>query len=200
MARRRFQCRLAAVWRRWQHYSSNVGNIILPLLARRRIRCCSLQFAVRCWLAAVPMLVSCSFPTPGRRWKHYSAIVGPIRFRCRPAAECQCWLNAGLWCKTASPQHWLQRWAEVDNCWQLHLANMGPTMQCLLGSRGGVLKNRPVLGSRTALFFQSLKFCWKTPETSRKNFEYLFCFPQLEHRRSQRGGRGNPPLQLKFHR
>ena len=64
-----------------------------------------------------------------------------------------------------------------------------------LASKPQVLENCPVLGSRTALFFESLKFCWKTPETSRKIFEYLFCFPQLEHRRSQRGegGRGNPP-------
>ena len=31
-----------------------------------------------------------------------------------------------------------------------------------------VLENCPVLGSRTALFFDQLKFHWKTPETSRK--------------------------------
>ena len=41
--------------------------------------------------------------------------------------------------------------------------------------------------SRTALFFEPLKFCWKTPETSRKICKYLFCFPQLEHRLSQAG-------------
>ena len=57
-----------------------------------------------------------------------------------------------------------------------------------LASKPQVLENCPFLGSRTALFFESLKFCWKTPETSRKICEYLFCFPQLEHRRSQRGG------------
>ena len=50
-----------------------------------------------------------------------------------------------------------------------------------------VLKNCPVLGSRTALFFEPLKFCWKTPETSRKVCKYLFCFPQLEHRLGQTG-------------
>ena len=39
----------------------------------------------------------------------------------------------------------------------------------------------------TALFFKQLKFCWKTPENSRKICKYLFCFPQLEHRLSQVG-------------
>ena len=37
-----------------------------------------------------------------------------------------------------------------------------------------VLENCPVLGSRTALFFEPLKFCWKTPETLRKICEDLF--------------------------
>ena len=65
-----------------------------------------------------------------------------------------------------------------------------------------VLENCPVLGSRTALFFEQIKFRWKTPETSRKFCEQLFCFPHLEHRRSQKGGGGggreglSPP---KFH-
>ena len=36
-----------------------------------------------------------------------------------------------------------------------------------LASKPQVLENWPVLGSRTALFFEQLKFCWKTPETSR---------------------------------
>ena len=43
-----------------------------------------------------------------------------------------------------------------------------------------VLKNCPVLDSKTALFFEPLKFCWKTPETLRKICKDLFCFPQLE--------------------
>ena len=37
-----------------------------------------------------------------------------------------------------------------------------------LPSKSQVLENCPVLDSRTALFFELLKFCWKTPETSRK--------------------------------
>ena len=49
-----------------------------------------------------------------------------------------------------------------------------------LASKPQILKNCPVLGSRTALFFKPLKFCWKTPETSRKFCEDLFCFPLLE--------------------
>ena len=88
---RSFRCWLAAVSRLW----AIVGNIIPPLLARRRIRCCSLQFAVRCWLAAVPMLVSCSLPTTGRRWKHYSTIVGPTQVpmsaRCRMPMLAERW-------------------------------------------------------------------------------------------------------------
>ena len=43
-----------------------------------------------------------------------------------------------------------------------------------------VLKNCPVLGTRTALFFVPLKSCWKTSENSRKICKNLFCFPQLE--------------------
>ena len=65
-----------------------------------------------------------------------------------------------------------------------------------LASKPQVLENCPVLGSRTALFFEQLKSRWKTPETSRKICEHLFCFPHLEHRR--RKGEGGPP-QLKFH-
>ena len=60
-----------------------------------------------------------------------------------------------------------------------------------------VLENCPVLGSRTALFFEQLKFNWKTPENSRKFCEYLFCFPLLDHRRTQ-GGQGSrsPPTEI----
>ena len=50
-----------------------------------------------------------------------------------------------------------------------------------------------------ALFFKQLKFRWKTPETSRKICEHLFCFPHLEHRRSQGGGGkgpGSPSIEI----
>ena len=49
-----------------------------------------------------------------------------------------------------------------------------------LASQPQVLENCTVLGSRTALFFESWKFCRKTPDTSRKICENLFCFPLLE--------------------
>ena len=69
-----------------------------------------------------------------------------------------------------------------------------------LASKPQVLENCPVLGSRTVLFFEQFKFRWKTPETSRKICKQLFCFPHLEHRRSQKGGEGGGPApQLKFH-
>ena len=57
-----------------------------------------------------------------------------------------------------------------------------------LASKPQVLENCPVLGSRTALFFEQLKFRWKTSETSRKICEHFFCFPHLKHRRSQGEG------------
>ena len=73
-----------------------------------------------------------------------------------------------------------------------------------LASKPQVLETWPVLGSRTALFFEPLKFCWKTPENFQKICKYLFCFPHLEHRLSQGGGGGQgtrppPPPQFKFH-
>ena len=49
-----------------------------------------------------------------------------------------------------------------------------------LASKSQVLKNCPVLGLRTELYFEPLKFCRKTSETSRKICEDLFCFPRLE--------------------
>ena len=49
-----------------------------------------------------------------------------------------------------------------------------------LASKPQVLENCPVLGSRTALVFEKLKFCWKTPENPRKFAKIFFCFPQVE--------------------
>ena len=66
-----------------------------------------------------------------------------------------------------------------------------------LASKPQVLENCPVLGSRTGLFFEQLKFRWKTPETSRKICKLLFCFPHLEQRRRQgEGGRASPPIEI----
>ena len=48
-----------------------------------------------------------------------------------------------------------------------------------LASKPQVLENCPVLGSRTAQFFEQLKFRWKTTETSRKICEHLFLFSSL---------------------
>ena len=67
-----------------------------------------------------------------------------------------------------------------------------------VASKPQVLENCPVLGSRTALFFKQLKFRWKTPETSRKICEHVFCFPHLEHRRTQGEGVGPPPRHWNF--
>ena len=62
-----------------------------------------------------------------------------------------------------------------------------------LASKPQVLENFPVLGSRTALFFEQLKFRWKTPETLWKICQHLICFPHLEHWRSEGGDQGARP-------
>ena len=100
-----------------------------------------------------------------------------------------------------------QRWSPWRRPWprgrprEYILKSLASKVQSL-ASKPQVLENCPVLGSRTALFFDQLKFCWKTPETSRKICEYLFYFRLLEHRRSQGEGLREPapppPPQLKF--
>ena len=95
----------------------------------------------------------------------------------------------------------LQRWSPRGHILK-SLALASKVKSLTLASKPQVLENCPVLGSRTALFFEHLKFCWKTPETSRKICEYLFCFRLLEHRRSQgerAQGARHPSPQLNFH-
>ena len=66
-----------------------------------------------------------------------------------------------------------------------------------LASKPQVLENCPVLGSRTELFFELLKLCWKRPETLRNICKNLFYFPQLEHWCSQgSNGLGPPPIEI----
>ena len=45
-----------------------------------------------------------------------------------------------------------------------------------LASKPQVLENCPVLGTRIALVFLPLKFCWKAPEAPQKIFKELFLF------------------------
>ena len=69
-----------------------------------------------------------------------------------------------------------------------------------------VLENCPVLGSRTALFFEQLKFCWKTPETLGKFAITFFVFGYWsigvieieETTKGGGGGRGPAPLQIEI--
>ena len=58
----------------------------------------------------------------------------------------------------------------------LALASKVKSLAVALASKPQVLENCPVLGSWTVLFLKPLKFCWKTPETSRKTCEHLFLF------------------------
>ena len=92
-----------------------------------------------------------------------------------------------------------QRWCPRGRPWPRGRPRRHILKSLALASKPQVLENCPVLGSRTALFFGQLKFCWKTPATSRKICEFLFCFCLLEHRRSQgRGPRGpvQPPIKI----
>ena len=86
-----------------------------------------------------------------------------------------------------------QRWSPPGLPWPRGRPRGHILKSLALASKPQVLKNCPVLGMRTALVFEQLKFRWKTPETSLKICEHLFCFPQLEHRRRQGEG-GRPPL------
>ena len=109
---------------------------------------------------------------------------------------------------TAVPVLSKQRWSPRGRPWPrgrprghilkslaLALASKVKSLALALASKPQVLENCPVLGSRTALFFKQLQFPWKAPETSSKICEHFFCFPHLEHRRSQgKDGRGVRPL------
>ena len=94
-----------------------------------------------------------------------------------------------MWVDTLELQvwYWLQRCSPQGRLW-LRGRPQGHILKFLalaskiksLASKLQVLKNCPVLGSRTALFFEPLKFCWKKPKTSRKICEDRFCVPLLE--------------------
>ena len=80
--------------------------------------------------------------------------------------------------KTASPTH------PQLKCHQQSWSPRGHILKSLdLVSKPQVLENCFVLGSRTGrLFFEPLKFCWKTPETSRKTLRRPFLFSSLGDR------------------
>ena len=99
-----------------------------------------------------------------------------------------------------------QRWSPRGRFWSwgrprghilTFLALASNVKSLALASKPHVLENCPVLGLRTALFFEQLKFRCKTPETSRKICKHIFYFPHMEHRRSQ-GAAGGLAPQLKF--
>ena len=73
-------------------------------------------------------------------------------------------------------QHRYQRWSPRGR-------PRGHILKSLaLASKTQVLENCSTLGSRTALFFKPLKFCWKAPETSQKICEDLFLFSTSRNR------------------
>ena len=67
-----------------------------------------------------------------------------------------------------------QRWSSRGRPWPR--GHILKSLALVLASKPQVHGNYLVLGSRTALFFEQLKFCWKKPETSRKICEYFFVF------------------------
>ena len=82
---------------------------------------------------------------------------------------------------------WYQRWSPrgLPCPWgrfrghilkSLALVSKVKSLALALTSKPLNLENCLVLGSRTVLFFVLLKSRWKTPETSRKTCEDLFCF------------------------
>ena len=77
-----------------------------------------------------------------------------------------------------------QRWSRRGHILK-SLALASKVKSLALALKPQVLENCPILGSRTALFFEWLKFNGKRLETSRNICEHLFRFPQLEHWRSQ---------------
>ena len=110
----------------------------------------------------------------------YISVVGKVQFLKRYLCNSDCKL---------------QRWRPRERPWP-----RGHILKSLaLASKPQVL-GLGLEASRTALFFEQLKFLWKTPETSQKICENLFCFSHLEHRRSQGEGAGGPPTpQLKLY-
>ena len=75
----------------------------------------------------------------------------------------------------------------------LALASKVKSLALALASKPQVLENCPVLGSRTALFFEQLKFRLKTPETLQKICEHLF-FVFLTWSKGVAKRRGSTPL------
>ena len=89
-----------------------------------------------------------------------------------------------------------QRWSPRRRSWP-----RGQIFKCLgLASKPQVLglealgpRKLPCSRLEDSTIFEPLKFCWTTPETSRKICKHLFCFPQLEHRLSQAS---LPPIEI----
>ena len=72
-----------------------------------------------------------------------------------------------------------QRWSPRGRPWP-RVRPRGHILKSLaLASSPQVLKNCPVLGSRTALFFEQLKFRWKTPENLAENLRTPFLYSSL---------------------
>ena len=85
-------------------------------------------------------------------------------------------------------QHWLSevKSSRTSLASRIHFEVLGLSLEGqILSLEASSPRKLSVLGSRTALFLSQLKFCWKTPEISRKIGEYLFCFCLMKHRRTQ---------------
>ena len=112
------------------------------------------------------------------------------------------WPKEGAMAQHPPPKY--QRWSPRERPWprgrprghilkSLTLASKPQVLGLGLEALGPRKLPSPRLEENT--MFEPLKFCRKTPETSRKICKYLFYFAQLEHRLSQPG----LPPQLKFY-
>ena len=127
---------------------------------------------------------------PNKAWEGANKIWGPVstfvppgKFSLLgPATDHQLTAYTNLLYITFNSHN--QRWSPRGHPWPRarprghilkSLALASKVKSLALASKSQVLENCLVLGSRTELFFEQLKFYWKTPEISRKICKYLFC-------------------------
>ena len=92
----------------------------------------------------------------------------------------------------------LQRWSPRGRPWPRGRPRGHILKSLALAWKPQVLENCPVLGSRTALFFEPLKLCWKNQKPRRTVANTFFVFLSWSIGVAK-GGRGSGPPQLKFH-
>ena len=99
--------------------------------------------------------------------------------------------------KSASKQRWSPQGRPCPRGHILKSLALASKPEVLgLGLEASSPRKLPCPQLENSTFFEQLKFRWKTPKTSRKICEHLFCFPQLEHRRRQGEGAHPPTIEI----